>query len=147
MSCELIILFIATKETMSARCREMSKEVWRTFRRAVQCSCCAPFRSSHSVAHRAATATSPPPTSNPRYRFHEEALGGPGTRNPITELTIRQKAEPSVNVSQSFSVQYPATPDHVQRNTWSSDLRPGSLPSPGLCRPSRHEAPVSFDGV
>jgi hypothetical protein len=26
--------------------------------------------------------------------FNEEALGGPGTRNPITELTIRQKAEP-----------------------------------------------------
>lgn len=37
--------------------------------------------------------------------FIEEALGGPGTRNPITELTIRQKAEPSVNVST-----VPATP-------------------------------------
>jgi hypothetical protein len=47
------------------------------------------------VAHRAATTSSPLRYPILGIAFNEEALGGPGTRNPITELTIRQKAEPS----------------------------------------------------
>lgn len=100
------------------------------------CNCCAPSRSLERGA----------PSGNGNDFFHhlhypilgiafiEEALGGPGSRNPITDLTIRQKAEPSVNVSisqtQSFDVQYPATPDGAQRNTWASDLGPRSLHAP-----------------